>query len=110
MSGQYCGMSSERPPSDLAVAPPVSTALRERVIDRLSVAFAEGVIDTEDFERRVTVAHRSASAAEVQGLIRDLPPTLQESEPASEHGLVPAAQTLPRARTLSVFGSTRRSG
>src|SRR5438067_1971754 len=28
MSGQYCGMSSERPPSDLAVAPPVSTALR----------------------------------------------------------------------------------
>ena len=46
-----------------------TTALRDRIIERLSTGFAEGVIDTDEFERRVTVVHTSESAAEIEELV-----------------------------------------
>jgi hypothetical protein len=93
-------------PTDLV--PRVPAELRDRVIDRLSAAFAEGVIDTEEFERRVTVAHRGATVGEVEALVGDLPAGAALAERPGE--LVPAAQAPQRARALSVFGSTRRAG
>jgi hypothetical protein len=86
-----------------------TTALRDRIIERLSTAFADGAIDTDEFERRVTVAHRSESAAEIEGLAGDLPPGKSPPAPVTR-ALVPAAQTRPHARTVSVFGNVTRRG
>jgi hypothetical protein len=100
--------TSDRPSPGTALAQPgPSTASRELAIERLSAAFATGAIDTEEFERRVTVAHRSGSLLEIEALLTDLP-AAAALETTRE--LVPAAQAPARARTLSVFGSTRRAG
>jgi hypothetical protein len=94
-------MSSTRP----------TTALRDQLIDRLSAGFAEGAIDTEEFERRVTVVHRSESVAELEALLADLPDPGHALAPVTPpRALVPAAAANPRARTLSILGSTTRKG
>jgi hypothetical protein len=93
-------------PTALATRP--TTAARDRAIERLSAAFAEGALDTEEFERRVTVVHRSLSLPEIEGLLTDLP-AAQALAPL-QTALVPAGQAPAGARTLSVFGSTTRSG
>src|SRR5665213_908185 len=46
---------------------------RDRAIAALSDAFAHDVLDVEEFERRVTVAHTSEASAEILALIADLP-------------------------------------
>ena len=86
-----------------------TTALRDRIIERLSTGFADGAIDTDEFERRVTVVHRSESAAEIEALVHDLPPGKTPPAPVTR-ALVPAAQARPHARTVSVFGSVTRRG
>ena len=86
-----------------------TTALRDRIIERLSTGFADGAIDTDEFERRVTVVHRSESAAEIEALVDDLPPSKTPPAPVTR-ALVPAAQARPHARTVSVFGSVTRRG
>jgi hypothetical protein len=91
-----------------ALVPRPSTALREGAIERLSAAFAHGSLDTEEFERRVTVAHRTSSSEELEALLTDLP--LAPASAAARTELVPALQAPGGARTLSVFGSTRRAG
>ena len=93
-------------PTALATRP--TTAVRDGAIERLSAAFAEGALDTEEFERRVTVVHRSGSLQEIEGLLEDLP--LVPRGVAQQTALVPAAQAPAGARTLSVFGSTTRGG
>src|SRR6185436_7440550 len=93
-------------PTALATRP--TTAVRDGAIERLSAAFAEGALDTEEFERRVTVVHRSGSLQEIEGLLEDLP--LVPHAAAQQTALVPAAQAPAGARTLSVFGSTTRGG
>src|SRR5688500_7826337 len=88
-----------------------TTAMRDQIIDRLSTGFAEGAIDTEEFERRVTTVHRSESAAELEALLADLPRPAQALVPSHPpRFLVPAGTASPRARTMSVFGSTTRTG
>lgn len=104
-------MSDDRrvdaPGTALALRPTASA--RDEAIERLSAAFANGVIDTEEFERRVTVAHRTESTNEISQLLADLP--LAPTRAASHQtALVPATQAPAGARTLSVFGSTRRAG
>jgi hypothetical protein len=92
-----------------------NTALRDQIIDRLSTGFAEGALDTDEFERRVTVVHRSESAAEIEALIADLPApvgaaALVAAPSPALRNVVPAATARPWSRTMSVFGSTTRSG
>jgi hypothetical protein len=94
-------------PTALATRP--TTAVRDGAIERLSAAFAEGALDTDEFERRVTVVHRSGSLQEIEGLLADLPLATQ-SAVAQQTALVPVSQAPPGARTLSVFGSTTRRG
>jgi hypothetical protein len=96
----------------MAIRP--DSAQRDKVIDRLTTGFAEGAIDTDEFERRVTVAHRSESLAEIEALVTDLPtPDAGALVPAAAGGLrtvVPAGVAPPRSRTMSLFGSTTRTG
>jgi hypothetical protein len=116
--GQYAAMSTERPGpgTQQALATRPATAVREQAIERLSAAFAEGALDTEEFERRVTVAHRCATTAELDGLLLDLPTVvsvpgaLVPATSTGATGLVPATSAPAYARTLSIFGSTRRAG
>jgi hypothetical protein len=101
--------TSDRPYPGTALAPSgPTTESRELAIERLSAAFATGAIDTEEFERRVTIAHRSGSLQEIQALLGDLPVGTQA--PSLTRELIPPDQAPPRARTLSILGSTRRAG
>jgi hypothetical protein len=67
--------------------------VRERVIAKLSEEFAQDTMDVEEFERRVTLAHTSGSAADIESLIADLPPDEVALTPAA----APAATALARA-------------
>src|SRR3954470_22393549 len=92
-------------PTALATRP--TTAVRDGAIERLSAAFAEGALETEEFERRVTVVHRSGSLQEIEGLLADLP---RVAPVPLQTALGPATQAPAGARTLAVFGSTTRGG
>lgn len=59
-----------------AAEPPAlraSDADRERVVDRLRDAVAEGRLDMEEFEERLDAAYKSRTYAELEPLTRDLP-------------------------------------
>ncbi|MGW1771576.1 DUF1707 SHOCT-like domain-containing protein [Streptomyces sp. NPDC002104] len=74
-------MSDERPETPLPPLPGTSPlpelrasdADRERVVDRLRDAVAEGRLDMDEFEERLDAAYRSRTYAELEPLTRDLP-------------------------------------
>jgi hypothetical protein len=82
------------------------SAARERVVARLSDAFARDELQVEELERRLTAAYRAEEDAALQALVADLP--------ARETALVPAPATVPstdaQGRALAVLGTTTRSG
>ncbi|MDT8340121.1 MAG: DUF1707 domain-containing protein [Longimicrobiales bacterium] len=51
----------------------VTDAERDATVDVLADAFAADAMDVEEFERRVELVQRAASAAELDALLRDLP-------------------------------------
>jgi uncharacterized coiled-coil protein SlyX len=55
-----------------ALSPQVLVAERERVIARLSDAFAHDRLDMEEFERRLTLAHEQNSIESLRELLADL--------------------------------------
>jgi hypothetical protein len=70
-------------------------AKRERTVRILSECFAGNLLELEEFERRVALAHQARSVQELARLIDDIPPELAEApEPAPQ----PAAS---RAASLS---------
>jgi hypothetical protein len=117
--GQYAAMPGDDPRGEapVALAPAPSSASRDSAIERLSAAFAHGTLDTEEFERRVTIVHRCSSRAEIDGCLADVAPetalvpaTLDQHVAPSRHELVPATTAPAAERTLSVLGSTTRAG
>jgi hypothetical protein len=94
-----------------ALAPP--DAARDRVIARLSEAFAADVLDVDTFESRVSQAHRADTVAALEALVADLPAPVQTA-------LVPVAPVSVKVRssghavqrkTLSaVFSGIQRQG
>ncbi|MET9696066.1 DUF1707 domain-containing protein [Streptomyces sp. NPDC006529] len=65
-------MSDERPQKPLPELR-ASDADRERVVERLRDAVAEGRLDMEEFEERLEAAYRSRTYAELEPLTIDLP-------------------------------------
>lgn len=65
-------MTDERPEKPLPELR-ASDADRERVVERLRDAVAEGRIDMDEFEERLEVAYTSKTYAELEPLTRDLP-------------------------------------
>ncbi|MER5732322.1 DUF1707 domain-containing protein [Streptomyces sp. NPDC002138] len=65
-------MSDERPEKPLPELR-ASDADRERVVERLRDAVAEGRLDMEEFEERLTAAYASRTYAELEPLTIDLP-------------------------------------
>lgn len=85
---------------------------RERSISRLTDAFAHDQLDLEEFERRLTVAHRTDSLTELETLCRDLTVT---AETALAPTPAPVASTTALSvreyqRLLLVMGGTTRQG
>ncbi|WP_327735636.1 DUF1707 domain-containing protein [Streptomyces nojiriensis] len=65
-------MSDERPEKPLPDLR-ASDADRDRVVERLRDAVAEGRLDMEEFEERLDAAYKSRTYAELEPLTRDLP-------------------------------------
>ncbi|KOU15536.1 DUF1707 SHOCT-like domain-containing protein [Streptomyces sp. WM6368] len=81
-------MSDERPEKPLPELR-ASDADRDRVVERLRDAVAEGRLDMEEFEERLEAAYKSRTYAELEPLTRDLPapaggPAGHRSEAAAE--------------------------
>lgn len=82
---------------------------RERAIARLSDAFAHDHLDLEEFERRLGIAHRTDSTAELAILTEDLVAPAAEPAPATTKALVPGRQK--EQQTLAaIIGGTSRKG
>ena len=99
MDGERSGGGALAAPAQAKLRP--ATIMRDQTIARLSDAFATDVIDVDEFERRVTVAQRSDSLAEIQSLVADLP-----ARPVGQQAAVPA----PASRPVAPAGSVKLRG
>jgi Cell wall-active antibiotics response 4TMS YvqF/Domain of unknown function (DUF1707) len=94
------GSHAELSPKD-SVAPLTNLAnlraAREQAIAELSDAFAHDLIEVDEFERRLTVAHRASTLAEIAQTTSDL------------SAAVPAVAIVPSAASVSALATGRES-
>lgn len=88
--------------------PAPSEAERERTIAFLSDRFAQGDLEMEVFEERVTVAHRAQTSAELAALCADLAPPA--SHPAASPAIQVASETPTSGEAVAIFGGVQRVG
>jgi len=85
---------------------------REMVVDALSTHFANDVLDMDEFEQRVDLAHRCTSVADLDELLADLGPSaefaLASQAKAAQVAIAPRPGKSKRA--LSVLSSIQRKG
>lgn len=86
----------------------LTVAERERTIALLSDRFAQGELEMEEFEERVTLAHRAKSTAELAALTADLAETTSPS--AAPAPLELALDAPASGEAVAIFGGTRREG
>ena len=102
-------MQGERHPAKLAV-----TEARERVLERLSEAFAKDELGLDEFEARVDRAYQASTDVGLSALVADLEP--QPLGARSELALAPAPSTAlaatgaPAPRVLALLGNVERRG
>jgi hypothetical protein len=100
---------------------PASEGGRQEAIDTLCQAFADDRLDLVDFERRVELAHRAATTAELKALLSDLPaarelPARREPEsvpaprPRSRWSLADPNQVQEQNVVMGVLGGGVRKG
>jgi hypothetical protein len=82
---------------------------REQVIAVLSDAFARDLLDVDEFERRLSVAHTAEAVAALDGLVADL------DAKAPSTALVPVAAAPPdrvrdQATVMALMGGAMRKG
>lgn len=93
---------------------------REKIIARLSDHFAKDDLDMDEFERRLTLAHRAETVAEIDALVADLP-AAGAAAPAPTTALVPKPKPDPaplvradavreRQTLVAVMGGVQRQG
>jgi hypothetical protein len=99
MDGERSGRALAQP---AAAKLQPATIIRDQTIARLSDAFANDLIDVDEFERRVTVAQRSDTLADIQALVADLP--------ASPAPVTTSPAPAPATRSMVASGATRASG
>jgi hypothetical protein len=93
---------------------------REQVVERLSEAFSRDELDLEEFERRLTIAHRTESLAELDALVSDVAGASSSAPRGIAKGSAPApvvsnallvpSHAAPEERALAVLGSLVRRG
>lgn len=82
---------------------------RERVIAQLSEAFAQDRIAMDDFESRLTLAHRADSVVEVERVVSDLAVEAPSTALAAVPVATPAV-TSEQDGITAVFGGVERRG
>lgn len=94
---------------DQRAAVPVGV-VRERVIQRLTDAFANDLITVAELEDRLQKAYQAATATEVEALVAGLPgPGSGPGALATSGPPLPSLEREPR-RLLSIFSSQSRRG
>lgn len=88
--------------------PAPSVAERERTIAFLSDRFAQGDLDMEAFEERVSIAHRAGSQEELASLTADLAPMAEALVSASPMTIAHEAPEHDEAK--AIFGGVQRTG
>ncbi|MCX5013740.1 DUF1707 domain-containing protein [Streptomyces sp. NBC_00555] len=109
-------MSDERPEKPLPELR-ASDADRDRVVERLRDAVAEGRLDMEEFEERLEAAYKSRTYAELEPLTRDLP-TVGAVSPAVPVGAPAGGSSWPAriggagtsAAAVAVMSGFQRKG
>ncbi len=94
-------MKGDRHPARLAVA-----EARERVLERLSDAFAQDQLGLEEFEARVDGAYQASTEPGLNALVRDLAPL--PAPPRAEPLTTTPSSAAPRV--LAVLGNVERRG
>jgi hypothetical protein len=84
-----------------------TTAERERTIATLSDRFAQGELEVEEFEERVTLAHRAQSGDELASLLADLSAA---AEASTTQALELSSDAPEQGEAVAIFGGTRRDG
>jgi hypothetical protein len=87
--------------------PPGLVAEREKVVARLSDAFAHDRLNIEEFERRLTLAHERDTLAAINQLVDDL------AEPEGEvrtQALAHASEAREHQEITAIFGGSQFSG
>lgn len=84
-------------------------AERERTIDELSVRFAHDALSIEELERRLELAYRATSVAELRALTADLVPATAAPVPNAATGAL-TGEFEERGRMLSIMSDSKRRG
>lgn len=84
--------------------------LRDRAIELLSDSFANGDLELDEFERRITLAHNADTAAALEALCSGLETLQVQVEQAAPMQIVPAAHAPERSRALAIMGGAARGG
>jgi hypothetical protein len=104
-------MSGEAKPNLVAVR-----SRRNQVIQILSDRFSDDVLDVDEFEQRVGLAHRATSLAELDRLVEDLEPAKAEETALAPSGrsraeLDQIAAHRPASKSIvAVMGAAERKG
>jgi hypothetical protein len=85
-------------------------AARESTIARLSEAFARDDLDVDEFENRVSLAHKAAALVELEALVRDLPAASPASAPPTTAMVVRAQAGRPSQTMVAILGGADRRG
>lgn len=83
---------------------------REKTIAVLSEHFAQGSLELDEYEERVSLAHRAATVAEVDKLVEDLPALASEPKPTPSVALVPEAGVKEKQSVVAILGGAVRQG
>ena len=91
---------------------------RQQAIDALCEHFANDAISVEEFERRVDLAHKAESSADLRKLLQDLPsgdlPIRREdmspAAPPRAEATVPASRVKERGYMVAALGGVERKG
>ncbi|HVZ75409.1 MAG TPA: DUF1707 domain-containing protein [Polyangia bacterium] len=97
-------------PPESRLSRPRAHEARERVIATLQEHFAHDVLDVDEFERRVTLAHQAEDVASIEAIAADLPVLADVPAPVPRAALVPAADVRPTQTVLGIMSSTERRG
>jgi hypothetical protein len=86
---------------------------REQTIEALGRHFANDVLSMDEYERRVDVAQRAGTVEELEVLMADLRPPVEESTALAKPTdvtVLPAENVPDRRSVVSVLGSATRKG
>jgi hypothetical protein len=108
-------MDAKRTPGGALMTPGApqtrpTLAVRDQIIGRLGDAFANDLLDVDEFERRVTVAHQSDSGQEIDALVADLPAPAKAPTAAPTRELVPQREVKPKGMVFAAMGGVERRG